>query len=167
MTYYSRRRVLKMVGVVTIASATGQLLPIPSLNAAEQAAPTQGLEEFTQVSQWLTAQDALNPTVTQALLIAFTQTDNTFLSRLSKLKTLLEDNPPLLKQDRLMFGDANADSEALARSILSSWYNGVVGKGFDAVYVTYVNNLANQLVSDKLVPPSFSYGEIGSWAQQP
>lgn len=166
MTHYSRRRVLKMVGLVTIASAAGQLLPLPRLNAAQSKPSVAGLDDFMQVSQLLTQQTALNTTVGGALLLALNQTQKGFVSALTQLKTLLQHQPELLQQDHLTF-TGDADSEKLAKAILGGWYNGVVGKGNQALYVTYVNTLANQLVNDKLVPPGFSYGECGSWAQQP
>lgn len=166
MTHYSRRRVLKMVGLVTIASAAGQLLPLPRLNAAQSPPSVAGLDDFMQVSQWLTQQTTLNTTVGRALLLALNQTQKGFVTALAQLKTLLQNQPELLQQDHLTFA-ADADSEKLAKVILGGWYNGVVGKGNHALYVTYVNTLANKLVDDKLVPPGFSYGECGSWAQQP
>ncbi len=126
-----------------------------------------GLKDFISVSQALTAQQQLNPTVAQALLLAFMQTDKNFVSRLTRLNTLFQEQPELLGEQKIAFSADDADSESLAKAILDGWYEGVVGKGFDAIYVTYVNNLANLLVSDKLVPPSFSYGPMGSWAQKP
>ncbi len=167
MKHFSRRRVLQMVGLVTVASAAGQLLPLPRVSAAQPAADMAGLEDLLLVSRWLTQQETLNATVGSALLMALNQTQKGFLSRLQQLKTLLQTQPALLLQDRLTLGADNADSEKLAKAILAGWYNGVVGKGQHALYVTYINTLANQLVDDKLVPPSFSYGEMGSWAQHP
>jgi hypothetical protein len=165
MNHYSRRRVLKMVGLVTVASAAGQLLPLPPLRAAQPEATLAGLDDLMLVSRGLTQQDNLNITVGRALLQALNHTQKGFIGSLLQLKTLLQNQPELLQQDRLTFADA--DSEKLAKVILGGWYNGVVGKGEHALYVTYVNTLANQLVDDKLVPPSFSYGQCGSWAQQP
>jgi len=166
MKHYSRRRVLKMAGLVTIATAAGQLYSLPRLNAAQSTASTAGLDDFMQVSQLLTQQESLNATVGRALLLALSQTQKDFLTALAQLKTLLQNQPELLQQDHLTFA-TDADSEKLAKAMLGGWYNGVVGKGNHALYVTYVNTLANLLVDDKLVPPSFSYGKCGSWAQQP
>ena len=80
---------------------------------------------------------------------------------------MLQSQPALLQKERLTFATADAESEKLAKVILGGWYNGVVGKGKDALYVTYINTLSSQLVSDKVVPPGFSYGPLGSWAKQP
>ncbi|MBH2760602.1 hypothetical protein JK229_20905 [Pantoea dispersa] len=167
MTHYSRRSVLKLAGLVAIASAGGQLLSLPPLKAAQPQAPLAGLDDFLQVSRLLTQQAELNATVAHALMLALDQTQKDFVSGLAQLNHLLQSQPALLQQDRLAFAEANAESEKLAKAILGGWYNGVVGKGERALYVTYVNTLASQLVSDKLVPPGFSYGPVGSWAQRP
>lgn len=166
MTHYSRRRVLKMAGLVTVASAAGQLVALPRLKAAQTQANPAALDDFMQVSRWLTQHESLNATVGQALLLALSQTQQGFSAALGRLKTLLQHQPELLQQAQLTFTQ-DAASEKLAKAILAGWYNGVVGKGNQALYVTYVNTLASQLVNDKLVPPGFSYGECGSWAHQP
>lgn len=167
MTHYSRRRVLKMAGLVAIATTAGQLLPLPRLNAARPDAPLPGLDDFIQVSRLLTQQATLNTTVAHALMLALSQTQKGFISGLAQLKTVLQSQPALLQQETLTFAAADAECEKLAKAILGGWYTGVVGKGNHALYVTYVNTLASELVSDKLVPPSFSYGQMGSWATQP
>lgn len=167
MKHYSRRRVLKMAGLVAITSAAGHLLPLPRLNAAQPQADAVAQANFIQVSQWLTQLENLNSTVAHALFIALNQTQQAFTAELTQLTALLQSQPGLLQQDHLTFAASDVASEKLAKAILGGWYNGVVGKGKHALYVTYVNTLANQLVNDKLVPPSFSYGKCGSWAQQP
>ena len=167
MKHYSRRRVLKMVGLVAVTSAAGHLLPLPRLNAAQPDPQDAALTDFMQLSQQLTRLDDLNDTVGLALFHALNQTQKDFTAGLSQLSSLLSSQPTLLQQERLQFAERDAASEKLAKAILASWYNGVVGKGNSALYVTYINTLANQLVNDKLVPPGFSYGACGSWAKQP
>ncbi|MDQ1224050.1 hypothetical protein QE443_000211 [Pantoea ananatis] len=167
MNHYSRRRVLKMVGLVAVTSAAGHLLPLARLNAAQPDAQTDELDIFLQVSQQLTQQDELNETVGAALYDTLSQTQKNFSSALLRLSNLLTHQPDLLQQERLPFAESDAGSAKLASTILSGWYTGVVGKGKNARYITYINTLANQIVNDKLVPPSFSYGVCGSWASQP
>lgn len=167
MKHYSRRRVLKMAGLVAITSAAGHLLPLPRLNAAQPAAQANTPEQFMRVSCLLTQQDDLNETTGAALFHALDTTQKGFLAALNQLDALLSQQPALLQQERLQFAESDRASEALAKAILAGWYNGVVGKGNSALYVTYINTLASKVVSDKLVPPSFSYGKCGSWAQQP
>lgn len=156
-----------MLGLVVITSTTGHLLPLPCLRAAQHQAPINVIDDFIQVSRLLTQQADLNITLAQALMLAMDKTQKQFVSNLTTLKKLLESQPTLLQQERLTFASADGESEKLAKAILTGWYSGVVGKGNHALYVTYVNTLSSQLVSDKLVPPGFSYGPIGSWAQQP
>ncbi len=165
--HYSRRRALKLLGLVTLTSATGQFLALPPLKAAQSPASPAALADFMQISRLLTQLDELNTTLAQALLMTLEQTHPGFASALTQLKNRLQNQPALLQQDRLTFSSADAESEKIAQAILGGWYNGVVGKGKGARYVTYVDTLAAQAVSDKLVPPSFSYGPIGSWAHQP
>ncbi len=167
MNHYSRRRVLKMAGLVAIATAAGHLVPLPGLRAAQPLTPINGLDDFLQVSRLLTQQDDLNTTLAHALLLALNQTQKSFVTDLTALKNMLQSQPALLQKERLTFATADAESEKLAKVILGGWYNGVVGKGKDALYVTYINTLSSQLVSDKVVPPGFSYGPLGSWAKQP
>lgn len=167
MKHYSRRGVLKMVGLIAVTSAAGELMPLPRLNAAQPKPQAAALADFMQISSQLTQQETLNPTVGAALFHALSLTQKNFIIGLSQLKALLHNQPDLLKQDRLQFPVSDAIGEKLAKSILGGWYNGVVGKGNNALYVTYTSTLASQLVKDKLVPPGFSYGACGSWAKQP
>lgn len=167
MKHFTRRRVLEMAGLIALTSSTGTLLPLPKLKAAQPAVQAPALAEFMLVSLKLTQQDELNSAVGAALFHALTITQKSFATALTQLSTLLTSQPALLQQDRLAFAESQAAEEKLAKAILGGWYNGVVGKGNGAIYVTYVNTLASQLVKDKLVPQSFSYGKCGSWAQQP
>ncbi|MGD9424761.1 sugar dehydrogenase complex small subunit [Pantoea sp. NSTU24] len=167
MNHYSRRRALKMIGLVAVATASGHLLPLPRLSAAQPQAPLTGLDDFLHVSRLLTQQDDLSPALAHALMLALTQTHTAFARDLTTLSALLQNQPGLLLQDRLTFASEESASEALAKAILGGWYTGVVGKGKAALYVTYVNTLSNQLVRDKVVPPGFAYGPVGSWAKQP
>lgn len=167
MNLYSRRRVLKMAGLVGVTTAAGHLLPLPQLNAAQPDPQAPALADFMQLSTLLVQQDGLNTTVGAALFHALSKTQKNFAVGLTQLKALLTSQPERLEQDLLHFAESESTNEKLAKAILGGWYNGVVGKGNDALYVTYVNTLASQLVKDKVVPPGFSYGACGSWARQP
>ncbi|NQE51349.1 sugar dehydrogenase complex small subunit [Herbaspirillum rubrisubalbicans] len=167
MTHTPRRRVLKVVGLMTGAGAAGLFWSLPSWVTAQNNAAAVPVEDFLQVSQQLTQRQDLSPRLGAALLLALSKTEKDLATRLSSLKGLLQAQPALLQAERLAFGLEQADSEKLARVILGAWYEGVVGKGKQAQYVTYINTLSNGLVSGKLVPPSFSYGPCGSWSRQP
>jgi hypothetical protein len=42
-----------------------------------------------------------------------------------------------------------------------------VGEGDKARCLSFETNLSNELVSDKLRPPSYCYGGYGSWSEKP
>ncbi|WP_443114040.1 sugar dehydrogenase complex small subunit [Herbaspirillum seropedicae] len=167
MTHTSRRRVLKVVGLMTGVGAAGLFGALPRLVTAQDNATTAPLDDFIQVSQQLTERKDLSPRLGAALLLALGKTEKDLAHRLPALKALLQAQPGLLQAERLAFPAEHGDSEKLARVILGAWYEGVVGKGKQAQYVTYLNTLSNTLVSGKLAPPSFSYGPCGSWSRQP
>lgn len=167
MKQYTRRRVLKLAGVVALTGVAGQILPLPKLNAAMPTRHTQGLADLLQISRQLTMQTSLNEAVGLALFNALQLIQPNISQELGQLKQLLAQQPELLEQPLLSFPESNTSEEKLAKTILAGWYSGVVGKGKQAIYITYVNTLANQLVADKLVPPSFSYGPCGSWQKKP
>lgn len=93
MNHYSRRRVLKMVGLVAVTSAAGHLLPLARLNAAQPDAQTDELDIFMQISQQLTQQDELNETVGAALYDTLSQIQKNFSSALLRLSSLLAISP--------------------------------------------------------------------------
>ncbi|QCR38562.1 sugar dehydrogenase complex small subunit [Nissabacter sp. SGAir0207] len=167
MTDYTRRRVIKMAGVLALTTLAGEVLCLPSLQAAMPARTAAGLADFTQLSQQLTMNAALDDAVAQALFTALALNRPRLADELAALASLLTAQPTLLEQPLLAFPAGHEAEAATAKAILTGWYTGVVGKGNQAIYVTYVNTLANQAVSDTLVPPSFSYGPCGSWAKQP
>jgi hypothetical protein len=43
----------------------------------------------------------------------------------------------------------------------------LAGKGAKATCVAYVDALANRAVAATLVPPSYSYGALGTWQARP
>ncbi|WP_343741059.1 sugar dehydrogenase complex small subunit [Herbaspirillum huttiense] len=167
MTHPTRRRVLKVAGLMAGAGAAGLFWSLPHRVAAQNNPATLPVDDFLQVSRQLTERQDLSPKLGAALLLALSKTEKDLAARLQSLKGLLQAQPALLQAERLAFPAEQGDSEKLARVILGSWYDGVVGKGKNAQYVTYINTLSNGLVSGKLVPPSFSYGPCGSWSRQP
>ncbi len=167
MTHPTRRRVLKVAGLMTGAGAAGLFWSLPRWVTAQNNATTAPVEAFIHVSQQLTERQDLSPKLGAALLLALGKTEKDLANRLQALQGLLQAQPALLQAERLAFPAEHGDSEKLARVILGAWYDGVVGKGKQAQYVTYINTLSNALVSGKLVPPSFSYGPCGSWSRQP
>lgn len=166
MTQFSRRYVLKVAGAFALTGVAGQTLFSGSAQALAEASQAT-LETFLNVSGALTARDDLDHDFARALLHGHRLVDEQFVEALSQLETLLKAQPALLSSSRLAFPEDQSAREATARAVLSGWYTGVVGQGDQALYVSYVNTLANVAVDDALVPPSFSYGPCGSWQTPP
>ncbi|WP_251978698.1 sorbitol dehydrogenase family protein [Salinicola avicenniae] len=167
MTDISRRRVIQMAGGFALTGVAGRWLAVPEALAAAEAPATDQMNDFLAISRQLTQNESLDENLAGALLQAGKLALADFDDRLARLKSLLSEQPQLLAQPTLAFGEAHAAEETLARDMLSGWYTGVVGSGEQAVYVTYLNSLSNQVVADTLVPPSFSYGPCGSWHRAP
>ena len=156
-----RRLVLKAAGLgaVMLAGVAGPLLLSQQARAGLTPA-SNNLALFTKVSQTLTGRASLDPALSQALYQAFQAAVKDFDATLPKLNSALGGVD-------LSFTDAQKAEQSLSQSILQAWYLGVVGKGNKAVCVTYTEALANKLAAPTLVPPSYSYGPIGTWSGKP
>ncbi|WP_447553707.1 sugar dehydrogenase complex small subunit [Vreelandella sp. EE22] len=167
MATISRRRVIQMAGGFALTGVAGRWLTVPEALAGPQGASANEVDDFLEVSRALVQREALDENLASALVQASKLALDDFTEHLARLKTLLDERLELLQAPRLDFGEKYAVEEATARYMLSGWYTGVVGTGEQTVYVTYLNSLSNQIVADKLVPSSFSYGPCGSWHRAP
>ncbi|WP_308921188.1 sugar dehydrogenase complex small subunit [Janthinobacterium sp. J1-1] len=156
-----RRLVLKAAGLgaVMLSSIAGPLLL--SQQARAGLPPAAGnLAVFTTVSAALTGRGSLDPALAQALYQAFQLAVKDFDTTLLKLHGAINGKD-------ITFSDEQKAEQSLSQSILQAWYLGVVGKGKKAVCVTYTEALANKVAAPILVPPSYSYGPIGTWTTKP
>lgn len=167
MVNFTRRRVIQMAGGFALTGVAGRWLAVPEAFAGQNGVPAEEVDDFLAVSRQLVMRDELDGNITNALVHASKLALDGFTEQLTCLKALLAEQPALLDGEQLDFGAAFAAEEALARNVLSGWYTGVVGSGDQAIYVTHINALSNQVVADKLVPTSFSYGPCGSWHRAP
>ena len=157
----NRRLVLKAAGLgaVMLSSIAGPLLLSQQARAGLQPA-AGNLAVFTTVSAALTGRGSLDPALAQALYQAFQVAVKDFDTTLLKLRGAMTG-------EEITFSDEQKAEQGLSQSILQAWYLGVVGKGKKAVCVTYTEALANKVVAPILVPPSYSYGPIGTWTTKP
>lgn len=157
----NRRLVLKAAGLgaVMLSSIAGPLLLSQQARAGLPPA-TSNLAVFTTVSAALTGRGNLDPALAQALYQAFQAAVKDFDTTLLKLRGAMTG-------EELTFSDEQKAEQGLSQSILQAWYLGVVGKGKKAVCVTYTEALANKVAAPILVPPSYSYGPIGTWTTKP
>lgn len=157
----NRRLVLKAAGLgaVMLSSIAGPLLL--SQQARAGLPPAAGnLAVFATVSATLTGRDSLDTALAQALYQAFQLAVKDFDTTLLKLRGAIAG-------EEITFSEEQKAEQSLSQSILQAWYLGVVGKGKKAVCVTYTEALANKVAAPILVPPSYSYGPIGTWTTKP
>lgn len=156
-----RRLVLKAAGLgaVMLSGIAGPLLLSQQARAGLQPA-AGNLAIFTTVSAALTGRGSLDPALAQALYQAFQLAVKDFDTTLLKLHGAINGKD-------ITFSDEQKAEQGLSQSILQAWYLGVVGKGKKAVCVTYTEALANKVAAPILVPPSYSYGPIGTWTTKP
>ena len=157
----NRRLALKAAGLgaVMLSSIAGPLLLSQQARAGLQPA-AGNLAVFTTVSAALTGRGSLDPALAQALYQAFQLAVKDFDTTLLKLHGAINGKD-------ITFSDEQKAEQGLSQSILQAWYLGVVGKGKKAVCVTYTEALANKVAAPILVPPSYSYGPIGTWTTKP
>lgn len=156
-----KRRIL--LGGALAASAAAF---IPAAFAASGDANAAS-EAFLSISKALCGHDSLNPDDAVRLCNALIADDSQFAAGVQALAALMDRRKidPLKLQQAL--DDEHSPLGALPRKIVTAWYLGVVGEGDKARCLSFETNLSNELVSDKLRPPSYCYGGYGSWLEKP
>jgi hypothetical protein len=155
------RRVL--LGGALAASAVA-FIPAAVAAAADANAAS---EAFLSISKALCGHDALNPDDALRLCNALIADDGQFASGVQALAALVERRKiDPLKLQQTLDGE-HSPFAALPRKIVTAWYLGVVGEGGKARCLSFETNLSNQLVGDKLRPPSYCHGGYGSWSEKP
>lgn len=158
-TGQTRRTILQGAAAATMAAVMVPAGATSALAAAD--------EDFAAVSKILTGRSNLDGDFRRALLDTFAKLDPTFATRLGALRRLIEPLETQPEALRAATAAAGPDLAALQAQILQGWYLGVVGDGPNAICVTYTQALAHVAVSDVLRPPSYAYGEYGSWQGRP
>jgi hypothetical protein len=157
----SERRIL--LGGALAASAAAF---IPAAFAAVGNRNAAG-EAFLSVSKALCGHDSLDAKGAVRLCNALIADNPQFAADVQSLAALIDQRKidPINLQKVL--DDEHSPLAALPRKIVTAWYLGVVGEGDQAQCVSFETNLSNELVSDKLRPPSYCYGDYGSWSEKP
>ncbi|WP_205794099.1 sugar dehydrogenase complex small subunit [Burkholderia sp. Ac-20353] len=157
------RRRLLLASVVAACSST----LIPWAKAQPSSAKMAAPDSFMQVSKILTGQGS--PDVGQAarLYQALISDEAAFREQHQQLLAYINEHKADPMQLQPMLDAEKSPLAALPRRIVTAWYTGIVGDGERARCITFETNLLNVLTSDRLKPPSYSYGVYGSWAAQP
>lgn len=158
------RRRLVLSALVAASSAT--LVPFA---AAQQAKPVtkEAPYSFMQVSKILTGQDSLDGALATRLYQALVADDDTFSDQHLRLLAYINERHADPAQLQQMLDDEKSPLAGTPRKIVTGWYTGIVGDGARAKCIAFETNLLNVLTSDKLRPPSYSYGVYGSWGAKP
>lgn len=157
------RRRLLLAGVVAACSSTF----IPWAKAQPNVAKTVAPDSFMQVSKILTGQGSLNAGQAARLYQALVSDEAAFGEQHQQLLAYINEHNADPMQLQKMLDAEKSPLATVPRRIVTAWYTGIVGDGGRARCITFETNLLNVLTSDRLKPPSYSYGVYGSWASQP
>lgn len=132
--------------------------------AAQPAAKTNSFLDF---SRYLTERDDLSAKLGARMLAALQSLDGKFSERLDAMWNWVQGEKVPLAQLNERLKAAKPEWADVPGQVMQAWYLGIVGGGTQAKVVTYEFALNAQTVSDKLRPPSYSYGVYGSWTSNP
>ncbi|HEY9278568.1 MAG TPA: sugar dehydrogenase complex small subunit [Eoetvoesiella sp.] len=155
----TRRRLLGSLLSVYTATLVPWAVAQPITNKQQGA--------FLALSAILAGRQSLDTVLASRLYEALVRNDPEFPKAAQALLTLINDRKidPLHLQKVL--DDEKSPLVLLPRQIVTAWYLGVVGSGTNARALAYEHALNAQAVSDVLKPPTYAYGEYGSWARKP
>lgn len=155
----ARRRVL--AGLLSAYTVT--LIPW----AAAQPINSNGHGAFLAVSSLLAGRQSLDSGLAARLYDELLTQDAGFAQACIALLALINEQKisPLELQKTLDAG--HLALAPLPRKIVTAWFTGIVGIGDHARCLAYENALNAMVVSDVLKPPSYAYGNYGSWEKKP
>lgn len=157
----TRRHFLKLGGIAAAASvASGFGLP---MGAYATSSPQE--DSFLQTSMFLTGH-TLNATTASRFLAALTRLDAGFVGRFGALQAAIQQSSVTTMDAFLAQGGHPAEIMATANEVVSAWYLGVVGKGKDAVLISFYDALMFEPTRDYIYVPSYGGGP-NSWVPAP
>jgi hypothetical protein len=161
----STRRSLLFGTAATITSAN--LFTLPRRTQAQGvAAPTAPLDDqgFLKLSQVMTGHADLNAVTAARIFAAARKADPNFAAHASALARLTREN---IDAEALLGAADGAGLRDTALAIVAAWYTGTVGKGPNAVVVSYVDALMYRPVSDGLTVPTYCSNGPLWWTAPP
>ncbi|MBV2144889.1 sorbitol dehydrogenase family protein [Falsochrobactrum sp. TDYN1] len=156
-----RTRRLLLFGLVSAYTAT----LIPWALAQEASDADEGA--FLALSAILVGRQSLDAAQAQRLYAALVADDPGFPAAAKALLALIEERKIDPMQLQTILDDEKSALIALPRRIVTAWYMGIVGEGFNARALAFEKALNAEVVGDVLRPPTYSYGAYGSWARKP
>jgi len=162
----SRRRFIGTAFVGALAVNLG-LSWTRSTLAADQVVARTASPVFLEVSQKLCGRGHLEPGLATRLYSALVAEHADFPEQLQQLAQFMTGPGTNVTGLQASLDAAKPAFAGLPRAIVTAWYTGIVGQGETAHCVAYEESLMNVTVADQLKPPSYAFGNYGSWANQP
>ena len=153
----SRRRLLRGMGILSLAAACHNLFPQRAL-AEQQMADNH----FMAVSQFLIHRP-LSPLLGQRYYQALTRHHVGFPQRLNALAQMLTIHHFAQADDFLAATPQTEPVWQTAKTIISAWYTGLVGEGSTLELIAYADAIMYQPTRDILVIPTYGGGPF-YWA---
>lgn len=161
-TFGLQRR--QLVGGLLVAGAVQM---VPWAVAVSPSPSPSASPAFMALSRYLTERDDLNPHLAARMQAALQGLDSAFATRADALWQWIDSNRVALADLNARLKADKPELAALPGQVMQAWYLGIVGGGLQTRVVAYEYALNAQLVSDKLKPPTYSYGTHGSWTRNP
>ncbi|MES2415757.1 MAG: sugar dehydrogenase complex small subunit [Pseudomonadota bacterium] len=159
----SRRQLLGGLFTATTISMTPWVAAIESpTTRIPPASPA-----FMALSRYLSERDDLSNSLGARMQAALQTQNPEFNAQTVALWQWIDSNRVLLRDLNTRLKTSMPNVMVIPSQVMQAWYMGVVGSGAQTRVVAYEYALNAQLVSDKLKPPTYSYGTHGSWTQNP
>jgi len=120
--------------------------------------------DFLRLSKTLTGHADLDAITAQRLLEAFALAEPAVRANIDALAALVSDG---LSTSDALAAAAAKELRATALAVVSAWYTGTVGKGTQAVTVSYRDALMQLPTADALAPPTYVLGGPAWWTATP
>lgn len=159
----TRRHFLLAIGSASLLAACHGKMPAPALSTAHDAAPTTDANAaFLRLSEALTDKHGLDPATADRIEKAFAMLQPDLHARFPALIALVGQTGGA---QALLAAAGDARPAALA--IIAAWYTGTVGKGVQAVTVSYRDALMQRPADDGLFPATYAQGGPAWWTAEP
>ena len=135
--------------------------------ALAQPVNAEGFGAFTALSAFIVGRKALDGELSARLYRALVEDDPQFDANCRALLAAIEQRQlPIDGLQSLLDAEGSAQAR-VPRQVAQAWFLGVVGEGKRARCLAYEHALNAEIVADQLRPPTYCYGEYGSWSKPP
>ncbi len=156
----SRRTVLASVGGTLLMVACGKREAL----VASQTPAAPAAAGFMHLSQVLTGHPDLDATTAARLAEGFARAVPETSAQFAALGALVHDD---MSSPECLAAATDAGLRPAALALVAAWYTGTVGKGTQALTVSYRDALMQRPVADALTPPTYAGGGPAWWTAPP